>query len=95
MPGSIRRRGSSWELRVYAGTDPDTGKRRWVTATTKGTRRAAQRELAEMVARVDYPRQMTSTATVAGLLGDWYAAAVAQLVADDGTGRRGALSIAI
>lgn len=75
MPGSIRRRGSSWELRVYAGTDPDTGKRRWVTATTKGSRRAAQRELAEMVARVEYPRQMTSTATVAGLLGDWYAAA--------------------
>jgi hypothetical protein len=25
MPGSMRRRGDSWELRVYAGTDPETG----------------------------------------------------------------------
>jgi len=32
--GSMRARGaSSWELRVHAGTDPLTGKRRWVTRT--------------------------------------------------------------
>ena len=64
MPGSMRRRGDSWELRVYAGTDPDTGKRRWVSATTKGTRRAAQRELVELAARVNIPRRMTSKATL-------------------------------
>jgi hypothetical protein len=54
MPGSVRKRGDSWEMRVYAGTDPETGKRKWVRATTKGTRRAAQRELVEFAARVDY-----------------------------------------
>ena len=59
MPGSMRKRGDSWELRVYAGTDPETGKRKWVSATTKGTRRAAQRELVEFAARVNYPRRMT------------------------------------
>jgi hypothetical protein len=74
MPGSMRRRGTSWELRAYAGTDPETGKRRWVTATTKGTRRAAERELAEFVARIDYPRRLTAEATVSRLLEDWYRA---------------------
>lgn len=43
--------------------------------TTTGSRRAAQRELAKMVSRVDYPRQMTSEATVGDLLRDWYVAA--------------------
>jgi integrase len=70
----MRKRGDSWELRVYAGTDPDTGKRQWRSATTKGTRRAAQRALVEFAARVDYPRRMTAQATVAHLLDDWYAA---------------------
>jgi len=70
----MRKRGDSWELHVYAGTDPETGNRRWVSATTKGTRRAAQRELVEFAARVDYLRRMTSQATVGTLLDDWYAA---------------------
>jgi hypothetical protein len=74
MPGSIRKRGDSWELRAYAGTDPDIGRRRWVSATVKGSRRAAQCDLAELVRRVDYPRNMTSKATVAKLLQDWYEA---------------------
>ncbi len=74
MPGSMRKRGDSWELRVYAGTDPDTGKRRWRSATTKGTRRAAQRALVEFAARLDYPPRMTAQATVANLLDNWYAA---------------------
>jgi integrase len=72
MSGSMRKRGNSWELRAYAGTDPDTGKQRWVTATVRGSRRAAQRELSELVFRIDYPRRMTSQATVDDLLRDWY-----------------------
>jgi hypothetical protein len=58
MPGSMRKGGDSWEMRVYAGADPGTGKRKWVSATTKGTRRAAQRELVAFAARVRYPRRM-------------------------------------
>jgi hypothetical protein len=72
MHGSLRKRGNSWELRAYAGTDPETGKRHWVSATVKGSRRAAQRELVELVSRVDYSRRMTSKATVAKLLTDWF-----------------------
>jgi integrase len=74
MSGSMRKRGDSWELRAYAGTDPDTGKRRSVSATVRGSRRAAQRELVELVSRVDYPRRMSSKVTVAKLLDDWYRA---------------------
>ena len=72
MQGSMRKRGSSWELRAYAGTDPETGKRNWVSATVKGSRRAAQQELVELVSRIDFPRRMTSKATVAKLLTDWF-----------------------
>jgi integrase len=68
----MRKRGNSWELRAYAGTDADTKKQRWVTATVRGSRRAAQRELAELVSRIEYPRRMTSKATVGDLLRDWY-----------------------
>ena len=44
MPGSLRKRGNSWELRAYAGTDPETGKRHWVSATRerKPARRPAR-----------------------------------------------------
>ena len=79
MQGSLRKRGNSWELRAYAGTDPETGKRNWVSATVKGSRRAAQHELVELVSRVDYPRRMTSKATVAKLLTDWFDAEYATL----------------
>ena len=43
MSGSIRPRGlASWELRVYSGTNPDTGKRRYRTATVVGNRSDAE-----------------------------------------------------
>jgi hypothetical protein len=32
----IRRRGDSWQVSVYAGTDPVTGRERRVTRTVKG-----------------------------------------------------------
>ncbi len=94
MPGSMRKRGDSWELRVYAGTDPETGKRQWRSATTKGTRRAAQRALVEFAARVDYPRRMTAQATVANLLERLVCCAVTELVTDDGDVRPRASSSA-
>ena len=68
----MRRRGNSWELRAYAGTDPETGKRNWVSATVKGSCRSAPQDLVELVRRVDYPRRMTSKITVEKLLIDWY-----------------------
>lgn len=51
MTGTIRQRGkTSWELRVYGGTDPTTGRRRWHTRTVRGGRTEAQRELVKLAA---------------------------------------------
>ena len=50
MTGHVRRRGErSWEIKFDLGTDPLTGKRRIRYAAFKGTKRAAEIELARLV----------------------------------------------
>jgi hypothetical protein len=41
MKGSMRQRGSAWELRVYLGADPVTGKQRYATKTVRAGKREA------------------------------------------------------
>ncbi|MGB5760509.1 MAG: hypothetical protein WBM50_26575 [Acidimicrobiales bacterium] len=49
----MRQRSSgSWELRVYAGVDPETRRRRYRPKTVRGTKAEAERELAALVAGV-------------------------------------------
>lgn len=61
MSGSVRQRGvASWELRVYSGIDPDTGKRHYRTATVVGNRSDADRGLTELVASVRSKRSICS-----------------------------------
>src|SRR5262245_49108274 len=51
MTGHVRRRGErSWELKYDTGADPLTGKRRIRYTSVKGTKRAAEIELARLVA---------------------------------------------
>ena len=74
MKGSIRQRGtSSWELRVYAGTDPDTRRRRWATRTVRGTRSDAERELVQLAAQANVAPAVGARTTVAALLDRWHA----------------------
>src|SRR4051812_3164820 len=48
--GHVRRRGNhSWELKFDVGSDPLTGKRRIRYRSFKGTKRAAEVELARLV----------------------------------------------
>ena len=52
--GHIRKRSStSYELRYTLGTDPATGKRRTVTATVRGNRRTAEKELRRLLRSLD------------------------------------------
>ena len=53
--GSIRlkREPDYWELRVYAGRDPVTKKRRYVSRAFRGGKREANNALAQLVAEVD------------------------------------------
>jgi len=77
MTGHIRRRGArSWELKFDVGTDPLTGKRRIRYASCKGPKRAAEIELARLVAEhaagsgVD-PTRATVGEFLAAWLTDW------------------------
>ncbi|MPZ16186.1 MAG: hypothetical protein GEU73_17510, partial [Chloroflexi bacterium] len=74
MRGSIRQRGrNSWELRVYAGTDPETGRRRWLTRTVRGSRTQAQRELVSFAAQANVAPVAGARTTLGDLLERWFA----------------------
>ena len=74
MSGSIRQRGrNSWELRVYAGTDPETGRRRWLTRTVRGSRTHAQRELVSFAALANVALVVGARTTTGELLERWFA----------------------
>jgi integrase len=76
MNGSLRQRSAgSWELRVYIGTDPATGRRLDRSITVRGTRADAERELAEMVAAAQAARAVGVRSTVSELLEAWFAIA--------------------
>lgn len=71
MAGSIRQRGhDTWELRVYIGVDPETNRERWATRTVHGTKRAAQRALAELLDETVVAGRARSS--VAALLEQWF-----------------------
>ena len=74
VTGSIRQRGAnSWELRVYGGTDPDSGRRRWMTRTVRGSRTEAQSELVALARTANVAPVVGVRTTVTELLERWYA----------------------
>jgi integrase len=72
MKGFMRQRGDSWELRVYLGRDPMTGKQRYATRTVRGGKRAAQRVLAEMVTAAERGQFARTNATAGELIEAWF-----------------------
>ena len=72
MKGSMRQRGSAWELRVYLGVDPVSGKQRYVTKTVRGSKREAQRALNELVVAAERGAVARTTTTVGELLDAWF-----------------------
>jgi integrase len=71
MSGSIRRRGpNSWQLRIYVGMDPRSGRQRWATRTVRGSERAARRELVRFADEASYAR--VHAGTLAELLDRWF-----------------------
>ena len=71
--GHIRPRGpGAWELKYDLGRDPITGKRRIRYATVRGSKRAAQRELRELLGSVDQGRHVDpGKLTTGAWLGQW------------------------
>ena len=72
MKGFMRQRGDSWELRVYLGTDPVTGKQRYASRTVRGGKRAAQRMLAELVTEAERDLLVRTNATAGELIEAWF-----------------------
>ena len=74
VAASIRKRGErSWELSVFAGRDPDTGRRQYFSRTVLGGRRQAEKELARLVAQVDDGLIPPRPGTVGERVERWYA----------------------
>lgn len=72
--GSMRRRGrDAWELRVYLGTDPATGRQRWATRTVHGSQRFAQGQLSELAEEAGYARLRAGK--LSDLFDAWFKAA--------------------
>ncbi|MHB8465169.1 MAG: tyrosine-type recombinase/integrase, partial [Acidimicrobiales bacterium] len=70
----MRKRGrDSWQLRVYQGTDAQSGRRRWVTTTVHGGRRHALDQLERLAAEAGHARLRSGT--VGDLLERWFDAA--------------------
>lgn len=72
MAGHIRQRGNSWELIAYAGRDALTGRKRYVTRSFKGTKRAAEQAVARLVTEVDDGNHRAGFGTVGELLERWF-----------------------
>jgi integrase len=68
--GHIRRRGSSFQVLVYAGTDPLTGKPNYLTESTRDDAQA-QKILTRLLAQVDEQRNPRTKATMGAVLDAW------------------------
>ena len=78
MRGSIRKRGSSWQLAVYVGYERGRSRYRYETVT--GNRRDAERRLTQLMADVDSGRLGPSRAgTLEDLATAWWDARADQL----------------
>ena len=71
MRGHLRKRGSAWELRAYAGVDPLTNRQKYVTRTFRGGKREAEEALARFVTEVSGGGHAVQDTTVGDLIRQW------------------------
>jgi integrase len=73
--GSIRQRGNALQVRLFAGRDPVTGRDRYLTASIKGTDKAAHKKaenkLTEFRAQVLNQRNAESTVPFRHAIAEW------------------------
>ncbi|MDQ3964692.1 MAG: site-specific integrase [Actinomycetota bacterium] len=73
MRGNIRRRAKdSWTIQVYLGKDPATGKKRYASRTVRGSKRDAERALANLIRAQETGLDLAAAKlTVAAYLDRW------------------------
>lgn len=80
MRGGVRERSPGvWEVRAEAGRDPVTGRRRQVSRTVRGTKRAAQKTLNALLAEIDHGNAVGSDASFADVAERWLSISGADL----------------
>ncbi|MEV0681169.1 tyrosine-type recombinase/integrase [Actinosynnema sp. NPDC050436] len=73
--GSVRQRGNSLQVRVFAGVDPVTGKDVYLSETVKGTTKAAHKQadkvMTRLLAEVDRQRSTSTSVTFSHAIDEW------------------------
>ena len=82
MKGYMRRRGPSWELRVYLGRDPVSGRKRYANRSVRGSKQRAERVLRDMVSAAEAGVTHRAGATFGELCETWLAHASGHLAAN-------------
>lgn len=86
--GSVRQRGEALQVRLFAGRDPVTGRDRYLTASIKGTDKAAHRKaddkLAEFRAQVIKQRTAESSVSFGYAMDEWLRTADIEASTRDG-----------
>jgi hypothetical protein len=70
--GFIRKRGDAWQVIVYAGRDPVTGRKRQLSRNVRGTKREAQAVRTRLLVEVDDGHHVSTTATFGDLVEQWF-----------------------
>ncbi len=70
--GHMRQRGDVWELRVYVGRDPVTGRKKTVTRSFHGGKREAEEALSRLVTETAGGGHAAQDATVGDLIDQWF-----------------------
>ncbi|MGH3489289.1 MAG: tyrosine-type recombinase/integrase [Actinopolymorphaceae bacterium] len=68
--GYVRRRGNSYQVLVYSGVDPLTGKDSYLTESTRDEKQV-EKIRTRLLAQVDQQRQASTKATLAYVLDSW------------------------
>ncbi|MGO9912955.1 MAG: tyrosine-type recombinase/integrase [Acidimicrobiales bacterium] len=79
MRGHLRQRGESWELRVFVGNDPVTGRKKYITRTFRGSKRDAESALSKLVAAASTGGLAAQDTTVGDLVDRWFEMAKSEL----------------
>jgi hypothetical protein len=85
MSGHIRQRSpGSWEIRYSLGTNPATGRRKMATATVRGGRKDAEKELRRLLRSVDAGEHIDpNRITVRDWLTTWITAVRSEVAPQD------------
>lgn len=73
MRGNIRRRSiDSWTIQVYAGKDPESGRKRYVSRTVRGSKKDAEAALAKLIRAQETGLDLSAARlTVSAFLDRW------------------------